>query len=77
MKIKLEEEEHARLVEENRLENEITARLREERLQKEAEKTRGKVLATLIKREQEDKIYEAQVDTFLQQQKVNFGLIFI
>lgn len=71
MKSKLDEEEHARLMEENRLENEKTAQLREERLKIEAVKTQERVMTTLIKKEQENKIFEAQVDTFLQQQKVN------
>nr|CAG4651404.1 EOG090X0FQ9 [Simocephalus serrulatus]SVE94560.1 EOG090X0FQ9 [Simocephalus serrulatus] len=69
MKSKLDEEEHARLMEENRLENEKTAQLREERLKIEAVKTQERVMTTLIKKEQENKIFEAQVDTFLQQQK--------
>nr|CAG4637425.1 EOG090X0FQ9 [Ceriodaphnia reticulata]SVE73252.1 EOG090X0FQ9 [Ceriodaphnia reticulata] len=69
MKHKTEEEEHVRLMEENRLENEKTAKLREERLKIEAEKTREKVLASLIVKEQENKLYEAQIEAFLQQQK--------
>lgn len=73
MRSKLEEEEHARLMEENRLENETIAQIREERLKLEGEKTQQKVMATLIKKEQEDRIFEAKMETFIQQQKVNFG----
>ncbi len=39
-------------MEENRLENEKTAALREKRLKEEAEKTRSKVLESLLKKEQ-------------------------
>nr|CAG4647478.1 EOG090X0FQ9 [Megafenestra aurita]SVE92712.1 EOG090X0FQ9 [Megafenestra aurita] len=68
MKVKLEEEEHARLMEVNRLENEKTSRLREERLAIEAEKTREKVLSSLIKTEKENQILEAKAEAFLQKQ---------
>ena len=72
MKHKYEEEEHIRLMEENRLENEKIAKLREERLKIEAEKTRERVLASLIVKEAETKLFEAEIDSFLQQQKVPF-----
>lgn len=39
-------------MEENRLENEKTAAQREKRLKEEAEKTRSKVLESLLKKEQ-------------------------
>ena len=70
MKHKLEEEEHRRLMEENHLENLKTAKLREERLRIEADKTREKVLATLLKKEEEDKLFQSKMETFLQQQMV-------
>lgn len=75
MKVKLEEEEHARLMEVNRLENEKTSRLREERLAIEAEKTREKVLSSLIKTEKENQILEAKAEAFLQKQIVSIQSI--
>lgn len=70
MKHKLEEEEHRRLMEENHLENLKTAKLREERLRIEADKTREKVLATLLKKEEEDKLFQSKMEAFLEQQMV-------
>lgn len=61
------------LMEENRLENENTAKLREERLKVEAEKTRERVLNSLILKEKENKLFESQIEDFLQQQKVSFS----
>ena len=70
LKLQLEDEEHARLVEENRLENEKTAALREIRLRKAAEETQKKVLSSLVKAEKEKEGYLADFEAFLQQQKV-------
>ena len=57
-------------MEENCLENERTAKLREERLKVQAEKTRASVLASLIKKEEESRLHEIQIEAFLEQQKV-------
>lgn len=70
LKLRLEDEEHARLVEENRLENEKTAALREIRLKAEAEQTQKKVLASLLQAEKEKEMYQAEFESFLQLQKV-------
>ena len=59
-----------KLMEENCLENERTAKLREERLKVQAEKTRASVLASLIKKEEESRLHEIQIEAFLEQQKV-------
>nr|SVE88958.1 EOG090X0FQ9 [Daphnia sinensis] len=68
MKHRLEDQEHERLMEENRLENEKTAMLREERLKIQAEKTQKNVLASLIKKEREAKQHEIQIEDFLTKQ---------
>nr|SVE77308.1 EOG090X0FQ9 [Daphnia lumholtzi]SVE77926.1 EOG090X0FQ9 [Daphnia lumholtzi]SVE78556.1 EOG090X0FQ9 [Daphnia lumholtzi]SVE79184.1 EOG090X0FQ9 [Daphnia lumholtzi] len=68
MKHRLEDQEHERLMEENRLENEKTAMLREERLKIQAEKTQQNVLASLIKKEGEAKQHEIQIEDFLTKQ---------
>ena len=70
MKHKFEDEEHMKLMEENCLENERTAKLREDRLKVQAEKTRASVLASLIKKEEESRLHEIQIEAFLEQQKV-------
>lgn len=70
MKHRLEDQEHERLMEENRLENEKTAMLREERLKIQAEKTQQNVLASLIKKEGEAKLHEIQIEDFLTKQMV-------
>lgn len=46
-KLRLEEDEHRRLMEENRLDNERTALVRQQRLDREAEETRQRALSTL------------------------------
>nr|SVE75449.1 EOG090X0FQ9 [Daphnia dolichocephala] len=68
MKHRLEEEEHNRLMEENRLENEKTAILREERLKMQAEKTQKDVLASLIKKEKEARLHDIQIEAILAKQ---------
>nr|CAG4643563.1 EOG090X0FQ9 [Ilyocryptus agilis] len=68
-KLKLEEDEHLRLMEENRLENEKTAALRNERLKVEAEKMREKVLASLIKKEENDRIVIEMFSNFIEKHK--------
>nr|SVE74503.1 EOG090X0FQ9 [Daphnia barbata] len=68
MKHRLEEEEHSRLMEENHLENEKTAILREERLKMQAEKTQKYVLASLIKKEKEAGLHDIQIEAFLAKQ---------
>lgn len=70
MKHRSEDEEHIRLMEENRLENEKTAVLREEKLKIKAEKSRENILASLIKKEEESRLHEIQIEAFLEQQKV-------
>lgn len=76
MKHRLEEEEHIRLMEENRLENEKTAKLREEKLKIQAEKKRENILASLINKEEETRLYEIQIEAFLEKQKVWFSDIY-
>nr|SVE83961.1 EOG090X0FQ9 [Daphnia pulex] len=69
MKHRLEDEEHIRLMEENRQENEKTAKLREEKLKIQAEKTRENILASLINKEEETRLYEIRIEAFLEKQK--------
>lgn len=57
-------------MEENRLENEKIALEREERLKVEAEKTRERVLSSLIKKEKEEQLYKSKLVHFIETQKV-------
>nr|SVE76082.1 EOG090X0FQ9 [Daphnia hispanica] len=70
MKHRLEDQEHEQLMEENRVENEKIAMLREERLKIQAEKTQKNVLASLIKKEGETKLHGIQMEAFLAKQMV-------
>lgn len=70
LKLKQEDEEHARLMEENRLENEKTAKEREERWTVEAEKTRERVISSLVKKEQQEELYKSKLGEFIEMQKV-------
>nr|CAG4646643.1 EOG090X0FQ9 [Macrothrix elegans] len=69
LKLKQEEEEHMRLMEENLLENSRIAELREARLKAEAEKSKAKVLATLSKKEEIDKKLELNLKAFIEKQQ--------
>nr|CAG4636589.1 EOG090X0FQ9 [Eubosmina coregoni]SVE70121.1 EOG090X0FQ9 [Eubosmina coregoni] len=69
LKLKQEDEEHARLMEENRLENEKTAKKREERWTVEAEKTRERVISSLVKKEQQEELYKSKLGEFIEMQK--------
>nr|SVE73880.1 EOG090X0FQ9 [Daphnia atkinsoni] len=68
MKHRLEAQEHERLMEENRLENEKVSMLREERLKIQAEKTQQYVLASLMKKEGDVKLHDVQMEAFLAKQ---------
>lgn len=70
MKIKLEEEEHNRLMMLNQEENARIAQLREERLKQQAKKVAERVLSSLLKKEEEKKIFEGKVESFLESQQV-------
>jgi len=69
LKLKEEDEEHERLMEENRIENEKTALLREERLKAECEATREKVLQSLVKKEKENVLYQERLRSFIKEQE--------
>nr|CAG4635125.1 EOG090X0FQ9 [Alona affinis] len=69
LKLRLENEEHARLMEENELENQKTAALREIRLRAQAEETQKKVMASLIHAEKEKEMHQAEFEAFLELQK--------
>nr|CAG4642117.1 EOG090X0FQ9 [Eurycercus lamellatus] len=69
LKLKLEDEEHARLVEENRLMNEQVAAQRDQRLQAEAERTKERVLASLIKKEKETEVFKSDFNSFIEKQQ--------
>lgn len=71
MQHKLEEEEHLRLMEENRLENEKTAKLREERLKAQAEKTAEKALRALSKKQKDDELFDFSLEKFVKEQQVS------
>jgi len=66
-------------MEENRFENEKIALEREERLKIEAEKTRERVLSTLIKKEKEAELYKSKLIHFIETQKVmiSISLLFL
>jgi len=66
-------------MEENRFENEKIAFEREERLKIEAEKTRERVLSTLIKKEKEAELYKSKLIHFIETQKVmiSISLLFL
>lgn len=70
LKLKEEDDEHNRLMEENRIENEKTALLREERLRVEFETTRERVLQSLMKKEKEDALYQEKLLDFIKEQEV-------
>ena len=57
-------------MEENRLENEKTAKEREERWTVEAEKTRERVISSLVKKEQQEELYKSKLGEFIEMQKV-------
>jgi len=69
LKLKEEDDEHNRLMEENRIENEKTALLREERLRVEFETTRERVLQSLMKKEKEDALYQEKLLDFIKEQE--------
>nr|CAG4650559.1 EOG090X0FQ9 [Sida crystallina] len=68
-KHRLEEEEHLKLMEENRIENEKIAAARELRLKAAAEKTKDHVLHSLVKKEQEEMLMKEQLLAYLQEQE--------
>lgn len=70
LKMKLENEEHERLMEENRIENLKTAALREQRLKAEAEITRERALVGLMCREKLVEQSASEFEAFLQHQQV-------
>lgn len=57
-------------MEENRLENEVTANLREERLKAQLEKTAERALKALSKKQEEEGLFDLNVERFVQQQQV-------
>nr|CAG4648946.1 EOG090X0FQ9 [Polyphemus pediculus] len=69
LKLRQEEEEHQRLMMENQLENEKTAKLREQRLAAEFEETKEKVLRSLIRKEKENESLHADLLTFVKEQE--------
>jgi len=69
LKLKEDDDEHLRLMEENRIENEKTAALREQRLSAEFETTREKVLQSLIKKEKDDSLYQDKLLSFISEQE--------
>ena len=77
LKLKEDDDEHLRLMEENRIENEKTAALREQRLSAEFETTREKVLQSLIKKEKDDSLYQDKLLSFISEQEVITLSIFI
>nr|CAG4642861.1 EOG090X0FQ9 [Evadne anonyx] len=69
LKLKEEDIEHERLMEENLIENKKTALLREERLKAEFETTREKVLQSLMKKEKEQALYQEKLCSFIKEQE--------
>jgi len=69
LKLKEEDDEHSRLMEENRIENEKTALQREERLKAEFETTRERVLQSLMKKEKEEALYQEKLLSFIKEQE--------
>nr|CAG4641277.1 EOG090X0FQ9 [Eulimnadia texana] len=67
--MKAEEEEHIRLMEENRLENEKTAKLREERLAREMEIDRERAERSLRLKEAEKQRALEEIEVFIREQK--------
>ena len=72
LKLKQENDEHAKLMEENRFENERIAKEREIRLSTELEIIKENALQALLNKEQEEELSKAKLIEFIKEQEVKY-----